>query len=288
MQQLPGLFSIVQGEHRWLQKVIEQYNIQLVISDNRYGLWSTQVPSVFITHQLTIKAPYRWLESLIRKINYRYINRFTACWVPDMKELGGLAGVLSHPTALPRIPIHYMGLLSRFEKIPEGGSTHISIILSGPEPQRSLLEQKIVEQLPAINERIIVVRGLPGSTEKLALPPHVQSFNHLETGALQQVVRQSKLVITRSGYTSMMELMHLQIKTVLVPTPGQTEQEYIADALSEKGYGVMMKQSEFNLSKAIELGLNHQYVFPDTALFNQQTLVQLLSMINNHRKSKDQ
>lgn len=287
MQQLPGLFSIVQREHRWLQKVIEQYNIQLVISDNRYGLWSNKVPSIFITHQLTIKAPYRWLESLIRKINYRYINRFTACWVPDMKEHGGLASVLSHPIALPRIPIHYMGLLSRFEKTTEGSSTHISIILSGPEPQRSLLEQKIVEQLSGINEQIVLIRGLPGSTEKLLLPPHVQSFNHLETGALQQVLMQSKLVITRSGYTSMMELMHLQIKTVLVPTPGQTEQEYIAEKLSERGFAIMMNQSDFNLAKAIEAAKNHQYVFPNLALFDAHKLDHLLSQINNDRKSKD-
>lgn len=288
MQQLPGLFSIVQQEHRWLHKVIEQYDIQLVISDNRYGLWSTQIPSIFITHQLTIKAPYRWLESLIRKINYRYINRFTACWVPDIKELGGLAGLLSHPSSLPRIPVYYMGLLSRFEKNIESSSTHVTILLSGPEPQRSMLEEKIIEQLPMISQPVILVRGLPGSTEKLALPKHVQSFNHLDTVSLQTLFLQSKLVITRSGYTSVMELMHLQVKTVLVPTPGQTEQEYIADTLSEKRYAIMMNQSDFNLAKAIEAGKNHQYVFPKFELFDEHMLNNLLGQINNDRKSKDQ
>lgn len=287
MQQMPGLFAIVQREHRWLEKVIEQYNIQLVISDNRYGLWSNQIPCVFITHQLTIKAPYRWLETLIRKINYRYINRFTACWVPDMKVHGGLAGVLSHPTSLPRIPVHYMGLLSRFEKAAEKDSNHITILLSGPEPQRGMLEEKIIQQLPAIDQPVILVRGLPGSTEKPVLPNHVQSFNHLETAALQAILIKSKLVITRSGYTSVMELMDLQIKTVLVPTPGQTEQEYIADILCKKGYAVTMKQADFSLPKAIEAALDHHYIFPDTVPFNQQTLDDLLDTINDHRKLKD-
>ncbi len=286
IQQLPALLRIIQREHRWLQTVIEQYKIDLVIADNRYGLWTNKIPSVFITHQLTIKARYGWLEKLIQKINYRYINRFTACWVPDMKEHDGLAGVLSHPIKKPRIPVAYLGLLTRFQVKETNTKKHITVLLSGPEPQRTLLEEKIIEQAEQIQQPITLVRGLPNTEEKPALSSFIQHFNHLETKELENLLQQSELVIVRSGYTSLMELMQLKVKTILVPTPGQTEQEYLANVLKEKGYAVHMKQELFNLSEAIALSRAHVYNFPAVTLFNRSKIQMLIASLPNHRNSK--
>jgi len=285
MQQIPALLHIVQWEHRWLQQVIEQYHIDLVISDNRYGLWTNQVPSVFITHQLTIKAPYRWLETIIQKINYRYINRFTACWVPDMKEHGGLAGLLSHPEKKPEIPVEYMGLLTRFQRKAISAGQQITVVLSGPEPQRTMLEKKIIEQAIKIQQEITLVRGLPATEEKLVLPSFIKQFNHLDTADMQELLQQSELVITRSGYTSLMELMQLQVKTVLIATPGQTEQEYLAHVFNEKGYAVEIRQAHFDLSQALALSRSHVYRFPAVQLFDVQQLKRLMTALINHRNS---
>lgn len=287
IQQLPALLRIVQWEHRWVQEVIEQYDIDLVISDNRYGLWTNKVPSVFITHQLTIKAPYRWLEKLIQIINYRYINRFTECWIPDMKENDGLAGVLSHPMKKPGIPISYLGLPARFQRKEVPDRKQVTVLLSGPEPQRTLLEEKIIEQAKQSEQPITLVRGLPGTEEKLSLPAFIQQFNHLESEDLQNILQQSELVITRSGYTSIMELMQLQVKTVLVPTPGQTEQEYLATTLQLKGYALQMPQENFDLVKAIAQSRVHTYHFPVVSLFDAQKIqILMTSAISNHRNSK--
>lgn len=141
IQQLPALLRIVRWEHRWLQNTINEHAIDLVISDNRYGLWTNKIPSVFITHQLTIKAPFNWLEKLIQRINYRYINRFTVCWVPDMEKEEGLAGILSHPIKQPQLPVEYMGLLARFQPQETKNKTDYGIAFR-PEPQRTLLEEK--------------------------------------------------------------------------------------------------------------------------------------------------
>lgn len=286
IQQLPSLLRIVHWEHRWLQNTIDKHAIDLVISDNRYGLWTNKIPSVFITHQLTIKAPYDWLEKLIQRINYCYINRFAVCWVPDMEKEDGLAGILSHPVTPPKLPVEYMGLLARFQAQEKKNRKQITVLLSGPEPQRTLLEEKIVEQAKRTQQPITLVRGLPAVEEKLELPSFIQQYNHLETAELQNLLQESEPVIVRSGYTSLMELMQLQIKTVLVPTPGQTEQQYLADILQEKGYAVQLTQERFDLMKAITESRSHEYVFPELSLFDAGKLKSLIASIPNHRNSK--
>jgi hypothetical protein len=144
MAQLPHFKKIIQDENKWLQKIIAEHKIDAVISDNRFGLHHPQMHTVFITHQLSIKTPFgKWIDTLIQRWNYSYINKFSECWVPDAKELP-LAGELSHPVCLPKIPVHYAGWLSRFKKMEiKSESKFILIMLSGPEPQRSLLEKKL-------------------------------------------------------------------------------------------------------------------------------------------------
>lgn len=288
IQQLPALWKTVQREHQWLQKAIEEHQIDLVIADNRYGLWTSLIPSVFITHQLTIKAPYGWLEQLIQKINYRYINRFTVCWVPDIKENDGMAGVLSHPIKKPKTRVEYLGLLTRFQGKAISDKKQVTVLLSGPEPQRTLLEEKIIEQATLTQQPITLVRGLPAIKQELILPSYIQQFNHLETEELQNLLLESEVVIVRSGYSSVMELMQLRVKTVLVPTPGQTEQEYLAEMLQEKGYAVQMMQKDFDLTKAIVLSHSHIYRFPQLSSFDTQKMKVLLSTIPNHHNSKKQ
>ena len=286
IQQLPALFNIIQKEHRWLEQVIKEYNIDLIISDNRFGLWTHTIPSVFITHQLTIKAPYSWLERWIQQINYRYINRFSVCWVPDIAGADGLAGLLSNPLKKPQLPVEHIGLLTRFKEVGIRSSKQVTVLLSGPEPQRTLLEEKIVEQAKQAQQPITLVRGLPAVEEKLELPSFIQQYNHLETEALQKLLLASELVIVRSGYTSLMDLMQLQVKTVLVPTPGQTEQEYLADRLHEKNYAIQMKQEMFDLTKAISMSRSHGYRFAEFSLFDTEKIQTLIASIPNNRKSK--
>lgn len=187
----------------------------------------------------------------------------------------------------PRIPISYLGLPARFQRKEVPDRKQVTVLLSGPEPQRTLLEEKIIEQAKQSEQPITLVRGLPGTEEKLSLPAFIQQFNHLESEDLQNILQQSELVITRSGYTSIMELMQLQVKTVLVPTPGQTEQEYLATTLQLKGYALQMPQENFDLVKAIAQSRVHTYHFPVVSLFDAQKIqILMTSAISNHRNSK--
>jgi uncharacterized protein (TIGR00661 family) len=277
MRQAPRLLRVIRQEHEWLNSVIDGHGIDLVISDNRYGLHSKKVPCVFITHQLTIKAPFRWLEKLLRQINYRYINRFTTCWVPDAEGPDNLAGKLSHPKKLPRIPIRYIGLLARFQRKELPKEYDFCILLSGPEPQRTLLEEMIVPGLAGINGKIALVRGKPGSTEIIAAPQQVTVFNHLNTQELQELVQKSRFIVSRSGYTTVMELVSLGKKAILIPTPGQTEQEYLAARLEYFNYCFSIPQETLEVPKHFATATRFQYQLPELPIFAPATIMDLLA-----------
>jgi len=277
IMQVPRLLRIIKKEHAWLQGVLRSHRINLVISDNRFGLYTDAVPCIFITHQLTIKAPFRWLEKKMQQVNYRYINHFTACWVPDAAGEPNLAGVLSHPRLIPSIKPVYIGLLSRMQYEVTPKQYDYCILLSGPEPQRSILEEKIYRGIASIPGNILLVRGLPGQEAELSLPSHVTVRNHLGTEAIQQAILQSEYIICRSGYTTLMELVSLRKKAILIPTPGQTEQEYLAERLFRSGTFYMVPQEMFSVEKDLTEASTFPYKHLDIPLFEADEAGRLLS-----------
>jgi len=275
--QVPNIIKSINKEHTWLEKIIKDENIDLVISDNRYGLYSSQIPCVFITHQLLIKTPFSIFDRLLQKINYRFINRFSACWVPDSAMEKNVAGKLSHPKKIPRTPVHYIGILTRMLQASNRSTKFKNcFLLSGPEPQRSILEKQIISVLEQISGPNILVRGLPTSATAIKVPANTLVVNHIATIELGAILTSSELIICRSGYTSIMELIGLQKKALLIPTPGQTEQEYLAQKLFSEQRFFMHTQLGLNLSHAIDLAKHFQPVYADISIFTTKTLEALL------------
>ena len=250
--QLPKIARAVTYEKKWLDKIIESEKIDIVISDNRLGLSNQKIPCYFITHQLHIKSGFSFSDKIIQKINYSYINQFTACWVPDLENEDNYAGELSHPKILPQVPVKYVGLLSRFQKSDVQKKYKLAIVLSGPEPQRTIFENKILVQLKLIDDSVLLVRGLPDEKYPLkSLSQNITYYNHLHAEALSVAMQQSEIVLSRSGYSTIMDLIAIEQKAFLVPTPGQTEQEYLAQYLSEKGIFKMILQDELDLKNML-------------------------------------
>lgn len=284
LAQAPTIFQTIKDEHAWLDAMIEEQQIDLVISDNRYGLYSKKIPCVLITHQLTIKMPFAWLERHVQKIHYSLINRFHTCWVPDSKGTLNLGGDLSHPMKMPAIPVKWIGLLSRFA-LSKSTETEVQTInesstrfafqycflLSGPEPQRTLLENIILKNIEGLKGPIVLVRGLPSNaTDSLtntaskpsstnttpnplpaSLPQQLTVYPHLPAADLAPLILSSEWIICRSGYSTLMDLAALHKKAILIPTPGQTEQEYLAKQLAAQGMATTVTQSKFSLSESI-------------------------------------
>ncbi len=260
--QIPKIISAIRSENKWLKEIVDRYHIDAVLSDNRYGLYHPKIFSVFITHQLHIKTPFAFTDFVLQMLNYRFINRFYECWVPDHHNRPGLAGHLSHPAKMPHVPVRYMGPLSRFQ--PAGPSPvpqHLLILLSGPEPQRTVLENLLMVQIRNYKQPVIFVRGLPGQTHVPQAPGNISVVNHLPAAALQQVMLQATIIISRCGYSTIMDIVSLRKKSILIPTPGQTEQEYLARHLMKSHLALCMEQQKFSIQTAVTLAASFPYRF---------------------------
>lgn len=263
--QIPRLLSTIQAERNWLAQLLKQEHFDVVISDNRYGLSHPSVKSIFITHQLQVNTFLSFSDYLVRTQLYKYINQFHQCWVPDVEnEQHSLGGKLSHPHTLPKIPTFYIGWLNRLEVpcVSTEKKHHVLCLLSGPEPQRSILEAKIIHQItPLTAYSFDIVRGLPDTHSTVQTAQHICLRNHCTATELAQLINKAQIVVCRGGYTSLMELIPFNKKLILVPTPQQTEQHYLAKRLEKKQLGIYTTQSTLCLTNDIERAL----MLPDQA-----------------------
>ena len=267
LTQIPKIFSAIKREHQWLKKFVKNQPVDIIISDNRYGLYQKDIKSVIITHQLNIITNNSFTEWLARGLHYRLINKFHSCWVPDYPFPDNLAGRLSNPKNFPKIHLRYVGWLVRLTNTSINKSAieyqyDVCIILSGPEPQRTILEEKIMKQIKGCPYKLVLVRGLPNDMFKEIKADTFSIYNHLSGKELAEIVLQSKYVLCRGGYTSLMEMISLQKKLILVPTPAQTEQEYLTQILMEKKWAVMINQKDFDLKTAIEKADKFEFTLP--------------------------
>lgn len=261
LAQLPRIFSRIRDEHAWLLENVVKHDFQGIVSDSRFGLHHPSVPSVLITHQLAIQAPA--LAALIRTRNYGYINQFSACWVPDWPTAPSLAGLLSHPRKKPKTPLHYIGALSRFSPVSfTAPAPHLLVLLSGPEPQRTLFENLVVDELAHHPGTATVVRGLPDQHRIIPSTGMLQFHNHLGANELEEEIKKATLVICRSGYSTLMDMATLGKKMVLVPTPGQTEQVYLAGYWQQQQWAPAVAQRSFSLRAALRAAQEFSYSLP--------------------------
>jgi len=267
--QLPKIFRAIRHENKWLKEQMEKHSFDLVISDNRYGLFHSRMPSIILTHQLTILTPYRIGQNLLQRIHYQLLSRFNEIWVPDSAYVPTAAGILSHPQKMPATPLHYIGWLSRFEPVKTPSAYTYCILLSGPEPQRTILEQKLIGDLQKVKEKVLFVRGLPGEQTLPDFPFNITCKNHLTGTELEEALQSSEWIISRSGYTSVMEILHLQKKAILIPTPGQTEQIYLAQKLLQQQWAFSVEQEKFSFNETVAAARQFPFSVPPNIVYDQ-------------------
>lgn len=254
MLQTPKFLKAIYAENAALKKIVKQHHIHGIISDNRYGFYHAEIPSVIITHQIFIQTPttLSFLKPLLKKINFQFLKQFHFCWIPDVQHHENLSGALSHGEKIPE-HCRYVGLLSRFqqeEKLP--AAIDVLLLLSGPEPQRSVLEEKLLKQLKNTHQKIALVRGTTKPlTLQNILSEKIKVIDIATTEILQELLSRSAVVVARSGYSTVMDLVATKKPAVLIPTPGQTEQEYLANYLQLKQWFVSAPQNNFSLEKLI-------------------------------------
>ncbi|MDO4728915.1 MAG: glycosyltransferase [Bacteroidota bacterium] len=242
--QLPKIWKAVNQEHRQTKDIVEQYQIKGIISDNRFGVYHRKVPSVFLTHQLTIR--FGIFTKMATFVNRWFVNRFDQCWIPDYKGKNNFTGELSKPIGYKKTP-RYIGILSRWSYKEYTEQYDVLVLLSGPEPQRSLLEEKLLKMLLHSDYKVVVVRGVVEEEQTIVQQDKMSIYNYANTNQLRELIGKSSLVISRSGYTTIMDLAQMQKRALFVPTPGQTEQEYLADRLYRQQIALCVTQDSLNM-----------------------------------------
>ncbi len=260
--QLPRIIYTIVAERIAIQSIIKKENIDIILSDNRYGCYHNSKKSIFIGHQINIKTNNRYLDALVGALHRGYLNLFFAeTWIPDAaSEAESLAGTLSHGL-LPK-KSRYIGILSRLRgdnrniTTKNTTSSQILIVLSGPEPQRTAFEQILLSQIDSYTTKntetqFILVRGTPKTAEISYRNLNFTIIPFATATELEVLMRNSDVLISRSGYTTLMDLAVSPQKAILVPTPSQTEQIYLAQRLTDAGVYYSVAQAQFDLATAL-------------------------------------
>lgn len=243
---VPSIIGAVRKERKIVSEIIENEDIKGLISDNRFGVFSKKITTVYITHQLNVISGRTTFFS--SKLHQKIIKKFDECWVPDLKEGNTLSGVLGHAKRL-NIPFKYIGVLSRFKARKSDHKYDVMVLLSGPEPQRTLLENKLLEELKKYKGKIVFVRGVLSESSKIESTENINVVNYALTHELENLINQSDLIISRSGYSTIMDLAVLKKKAFFIPTPGQFEQEYLAKRMEKLRIAPFSSQNDFTLEK---------------------------------------
>ncbi len=275
--QLPRFALSMFREHRRLREIVKSHQVNVVISDNRYGLFCRQAYCIFVTHQVSPALPpfFRWAEYPLYRIIRRIIHQFDECWIPDYPDPHhNLSGKLSHRFTLPR-NARYVGILSRFKNMrpnqeaPLGENYDLVMILSGPEPQRTALQESMTALAISLNKKTLIIAGLETGyrDQKNTDHPALSIVPHLDPPAFYHVLQHAGAIICRSGYSGIMDLAILGRTALLIPTPGQPEQKYLAEYLTTKGYFSQVCQKDLSpdfLRKYLERGPK-DHILPFTA-----------------------
>jgi len=259
----PQLIKTIRKEKKIIETLVETENIKGIISDNRFGVRHNEIPSVFITHQLRVlSGSTTWLSS---KLHQKIISKFDECWVPDYEGSNNLSGQLGHTKGI-KSTVKYLGPLTRFNRLKITSKYNLLVILSGPEPQRTFLEEKLLKELIHYNGNVLFIKGIIASKQKKEIKNNMVVYNFMTSKALEIAINESDIILSRSGYTTIMDIEKLEKKAFFIPTPGQFEQEYLANKLTNEGIAPSCHQKDFKINMLDEIKNYNGFKWPEQEL----------------------
>jgi uncharacterized protein (TIGR00661 family) len=257
----PRTIAAIFEEKRLVKIWVNQLNLVGIISDNRLGVRSKKVPSVFITHQLNVlSGKTTWISSKLHQI---IISKYQECWIPDFEFEPNLTGKLGH-LKKTNLNLKYLGALSRLKKQEIPIVYEVMILLSGPEPQRTFLEELLLEEVKKSDKKIVFIKGKIENEQTKIQQDNCTIYNFMQTLELEKTISESELILCRSGYTTVMDLVQLQKKAFFIPTPGQFEQEYLAKKYEKEGLVGYCLQDKFTFSELAKIDHYSGFLKNDT------------------------
>ncbi|MGH8151366.1 MAG: glycosyltransferase [Rhodanobacteraceae bacterium] len=253
---MPWVLAGYRREHRVVDELVAKRHLDCVVSDSRFGVWSSAVPSYCIFHSIHQVVPFfsRFTQRFTERAQRDLLKGFTAILIPDVAEKGGLSGWLGHDPDFDwgEGRLIYIGPLSAVPCMDVEQDIDVFFSVSGIEPQRGLLEQMVLEALPKLSGRIVVTLGQPGHGGERREIAGATVYGYLDRARQGEMLNRAKLVMTRSGYTTLMELAALGRKALFVATPGQSEQEYLARFHRDRGHVWSVEQKHVDMPRDLE------------------------------------
>lgn len=264
--QAPSMYKGLKAEHDWLKTYVENNSPDLIISDDRFGMFHEDVQSWYVTHQIRVLMPWylKPAQPFVRFLHKQIIKKYDKCLVPDV-QFNGLSGLLAHKRKGFQFMVEYTGILSRFHNvtpvIPENPPDVLAVI-SGPEPQRSILIEKLKTLYKDFVGTAVIVSGRPEKDE-METCGSVKIFSHMQADKLSGLMKSAPVLICRSGYSTLMDLFFLERKAILIPTPGQTEQIYLGKYFQKKFGFQTIHQSELKTTELLKESLCGDWKHPE-------------------------
>ncbi|CAB1276547.1 glycosyltransferase family protein [Candidatus Nitrosacidococcus tergens] len=253
---MPEVFWIYRKERLFAQHLCKTQGYDRIISDSRFGMALTEVPSYYLFHSLRQIIPGRphWLEYFVERNQQHLLRRAQGVLIPDEEQDGGLAGDLCHNMSCNwGDQVKFIGPLADMEAFNVEKDIRCFISVSGAEPQRTILEEIILKQVKDLEGRIIVALGRPENPDIVFDNGRITIYGFLDRQQQIEMINRANTVVTRSGYTTLMELSQIGCKALLIPTVGQSEQEYLADYHRQRGYVHSVLQHQVNLLQDIAI-----------------------------------
>ncbi|MCB2207793.1 MAG: hypothetical protein KQH67_05810 [Bacteroidetes bacterium] len=277
----PAFWRQSHQAHKVLQEIVKEKQVDIIVSDNRYECYSKHTYSIFITHQLQVqtKGFQKLFQPFITRLIYRYIKKYDELWIPDYEDTDeNLSGKLSHVKQFPIRNYHFTGPLSRFKTIskkPFNETIDILVILSGPEPQRSILEELISKQALKTGLKTTILQSKPEVNTDIQ-KENIRIISHADDTQMAVLIQSASMIISRPGYSTIMDLHVFGKKAIFIPTPGQTEQEYLAKKMKALGYCYFEKQKSFELNKALLVSEKYTGIPKTTSQHQIESLIDRL------------
>lgn len=262
----PLLLKAVAQEREESRRIISRGQYDLIISDNRLGVYSPQVPSLFITHQIHYNlSPLLWpLALLTSALNRFHHRRFDRIIIPDNPPGPlSLAGKLSRTDSpAERLRTYYAGIMTSIPRRESPCDLDYLVLISGPEPQRTQLEKILLPQVRDLEGESVVLLGSPQQNPDSTSSGQCSIRTYVSNEEKAALMNRARCIICRSGYTTMMEIAELQKRAGLfIPTPGQPEQEYLSSYYQRNGWFFSRSQYLLNLTEDLRIARDY-YGFP--------------------------
>ncbi len=252
--QTPAILQKIHAEHQFTDRVVKTFSPDIIFGDHCYGAYHAHVPSFFISHQIYFAVPRRFqaFRSIPAQFNLLFHRKFNRILIPDQQdnETGLLSGSLSQVKKYD-VKYDYIGILSSLKKTAEAADIDILFSISGPEPQRTIFEKIILTQVEDIPGKKVVLLGKSEESKLVDSKEDCVIYTHLPRMEIQKLYNRAKLIVSRPGYSTLMELAELGKKALFIPTPGQTEQLYLAGYVRKKGWFYSVRQKELRLTQTI-------------------------------------